>query len=101
MLRPEEKMNAQVNAPVEIIAAPERSAVGEVAPSFRSRSPKLCLRTLLAVPAGVLIALTVHVAISGKEPAPETHLYTIFLGSVLASAILAALVQGFWSGLRR
>jgi len=101
MLRPEEKMNAQVNAPVEIIAATERPAVGEVATSFRSNLPKLRLSTLLAVPTAVLIAMAVHLAISRKEPAVETHLYTMFLGSVLGAAILAAVVQGFWSGLRR
>jgi NitT/TauT family transport system permease protein len=99
MLRPEEKMNAQVNAPIQIIPAPERAVVAEMnSPRVQS---KLRVRTLLAAPIAVLVALVVHLRTAGKEPAGETHLYTNFLIGVLCLALLAATGQMFWSGLRK
>src|SRR4051794_38413543 len=99
MLRPEEKMNAQVNAPIQIIPAPERAVVAEMnSPRVQS---KLRLRTLLAAPIAVLVALAVHLSISRKEPAGETSLYTNFLLGVLCLGLLAATGQMFWPGLRK
>src|SRR2546426_1173992 len=62
--------------------------------------PQLRLRTLIAVPVAVAIALGVH-AWAGKDlPGPERQIYFQFLGGLMALSILAALVQLRWRGLR-
>jgi NitT/TauT family transport system permease protein len=57
--------------------------------------------TLLAVPAAVLGAMSVHAVVSRQEPAVQTHYYWIFLGTVLAVSIGLSLIQRVSSGLRR
>src|SRR4051794_30829220 len=59
------------------------------------------LRSLLMFSLAVGIALVVHLLISTKEPPAETHLYTIFLCSVLAIAVLTSPAQLFSSGVQR
>lgn len=59
------------------------------------------LRSVLMFSLAVAIALVVHLLISKKEPPAETHLYTIFLFSVLAIAVFTSPAQLFSSGLQR
>ena len=59
------------------------------------------LRTLLAVPVAGSIALAVHLSVSKTEPPADTRSFTIFLSSVIGAAVIAAVLQLFWSGLRR
>lgn len=59
------------------------------------------LRTLSIFAGSVAIALVVHLIIARNEPPLETRFYTIFLGSVLAIAVITAPVQIFWPRLRR
>ena len=56
---------------------------------------------LLAVPAAALIALAVHLSVAKEEPAADTRSYSVFLALLLGAAVVAAVVQPFWSGLRR
>ena len=59
------------------------------------------LLTLLAVPVATSIALAIHFFVSQKEPAAEKHSYTMFLCGVLVAAIVMAVMQPWWRGLRR
>ena len=61
----------------------------------------LRLRTLLAIPVAVLVALAVHACVSRHEPAPETKSYWIFLAAGLGASLALMAVQFFWPGLRR
>src|ERR1017187_10168897 len=75
---------------------PELSVRGADATTLKPR-----LRTLLAVPVTVSAAFIVHLCVSQKQPAPETHSYTLFLGILFVLAIVAVVVQPFWSHLQR
>ena len=86
----------QVNLVTQAVPAPVpkpvpgRSAVSGVRP-----------RTLLAVPVATVVALGVHLYLPNNELPNEAHLYLQFLGGVLGVALVAALIQFFWRGLRR
>jgi len=58
-------------------------------------------QTLLAVPLATLVALGVHVYLPNNELPNEAHLYSKFLGGVLAAALVAVLLQFIWRGLGR
>jgi NitT/TauT family transport system permease protein len=58
-------------------------------------------RTLLAIPVACLIALGLHLLISNKQPYPETHLYSLFLGIILALALAADAAYFLWNAPRR
>jgi len=58
-------------------------------------------RTLLAVPVATAFVVALHLLISRTEPPAETRSYAIFLGAIFAASILAALLQSWWTGLRR
>ncbi len=49
----------------------------------------------------VVAAMAVHAIVSREEPAPDTHLYWIFLSGLLAVSIALAVAQLWWLGLRR
>jgi NitT/TauT family transport system permease protein len=67
-----------------------------------SLSPvKVCLRTLLAVPAASVIAFAVHWFVFKNQPEVETRSYSIFLEIIFALAILATVIQPFWLRFRR
>jgi NitT/TauT family transport system permease protein len=74
-----------------------------VQPSVRNRAhvSKAQLRVILPVPVATLIALGVHRYLPNNELPNEAHLYSQFLGGVLAAALVAAVIQFFWPGLRR
>ena len=71
-------------------ADPERAAARRSAP----------LGTWLPVPVATAICLAVHWFVSTTEPPPETRSYFVFLWSVLAVAIVLAVVQTMWIGIR-
>lgn len=56
---------------------------------------------MLAFPLAVVAAIAVHAVVSRQEPAPETHLYWLFLESLLAVSIALSVIQRWWLGLRR
>ena len=58
-------------------------------------------QTLLAIPVATLVALGVHLCLPNNELPNVAHLYSRFLGGMLAAALTAALIQFFWRGLRR
>jgi len=59
------------------------------------------LRTLLVIPVASSIAFAVHLFAGKNQPVSETHLYSVFLGIIFVSALLAAATQSFSSLLRR
>lgn len=64
-------------------------------------APGLPVRTLVAFPAAVGVAIAVHAIVSRHEPAPETHTYWLFLGAALVVSVALTAIQPWWSGLRR
>jgi NitT/TauT family transport system permease protein len=64
-------------------------------------SPLLGLRTILAVPVAVLIALAIHFSVSKKEAAAEVHSYTLFLCIVLGASVALAGMQAWLMNMRR
>jgi len=81
---------------------PARMGEEEMAGAANIGSPaaaRVRVRTLLAVPVAASVALVVHLLVSKEQP--ETQSYSVFLGIILGSAIVAAAVQSFSSHLRR
>lgn len=74
---------------------------GAAASSAMAGAAKVRLRTLFAVPIAAAVALGVHVFVAKNELPVETHSYSVLLSTVLGAAIVAAVVQPFWPGLRR
>jgi NitT/TauT family transport system permease protein len=99
MLRPSEKVNTEIKAPITIAAI--AGAANAATPTAQSLRAKLRVRILLAVPAAVLLALGIHLLIAVKEPPPETQLYTRFLLIAFGLSVAATVLQGFWLGLRK
>src|SRR5215831_13132429 len=64
-------------------------------------SMRLRLRTLLTVPIASIIALAIHLGVSWNAAAAHVESYALFLGSLLAAALLSALGQWFSIPLRR
>jgi NitT/TauT family transport system permease protein len=89
--------------PVKEPALPASEAPARRAPvaTTAAASPKLCLRTLLAVPAVAIIGIGVHLAVKKNDPEPDMASYTIFLGGVIAASMILSVVQFFSAGLRR
>jgi NitT/TauT family transport system permease protein len=61
---------------------------------------KIGWQSLFAVPITVAIALILHWFAAKNEPLGETRLYGYFLGTLLVTAICAAVLQPLWSGMR-
>ena len=72
-----------------------------IPPVAASTTPKLKLRTLLAVPVAAAIGIGIHLAVLKNDPEPDTSSYTRFLGGILGLSLLIGVVQLFWIGLRR
>src|SRR5262245_12250424 len=64
-------------------------------------APAARWRTLLAGPLAVGVALAIHFCAARNEPPVDTRTYTLFLGGLLGLFVAAAVVQGWWPGLRR
>lgn len=62
---------------------------------------KAPLAVMLAPAAAAAAALAVHLSVSANEPAIETYSYSLLLGSVTVISIAIALLQTFWTTLRR
>ncbi len=77
------------------------SAPAAVAADAASRASGTKLRTFLCVPIAAVLALAIHVLVSKGELAVDTHTYSVFLGSIIAFAVVAAGAIPFWMGLRR
>lgn len=86
----------QVNIASQEVKAPVQKADLRRGAMFQAR-----LRAILPVPAAILAALAVHVGPPNNELPPEARLYSHFLAIVLGVAVVAGLLQFFWSGLRR
>lgn len=97
---------SKTHSPAPEASEPVQGSAAEARPGFSARgtnapSLKPPLRTLLAVPVALAIALGIHFGVSKNQPLPETHAYFLFLCLVLVSAIVAATAQLFWSPLKR
>jgi len=62
---------------------------------------KFDLRVLAALPVASGTAFVVHLLASKTELLIETHSYSLFLGGVFLLSLLAAVIQSFWTGLRK
>ncbi len=93
-----------MNAPTPETADPVRLREKQAARAPTASPPATSsgpLLVLLTVPLAAALALGLHLRVSTKEPPTETHSYSVFLGSVLAAAVLAAFIQPFWPRLCR
>ena len=92
-----------MNTLQEIRAPLQRSTVTKQPAATTPLGAVMRLRpqTWLAVPAAALIAIAVHSSVAKTEPPSETHLFSLFLSSILGLALAAAAIQLFWSALRR
>ena len=63
--------------------------------------PRLRVRTLAAIPASVGVAFGVHSFVSKREPAAETHSFSLFLALIFGLAIMASVLQSFSRPVRR
>jgi len=94
-----------VNSTLPEIKNPGPMLVTETQPASIAAIPavlasKPLLRTLLAVPVAVSIALAVHLLAPNNELPPDARLYSVFLGGILGVAIAMAVIQAYWPGLR-
>jgi len=85
---------------VNIVPQAVKGPVQKPAPSHPATS-KARLRAILPVPMATLAALGVHLCLPNNELPNEARLYSQFLGGVLAAALVAAVIQFIWPGLRR
>ena len=91
--------SVQIKQPVPMSMTAEPS--GRAVTALPRPGSGLRVRTLLAVPAGALIALTVHLVVSKNEPPVDTRNYGVFLGLVLGASVMMVAVQPLWPALRR
>jgi NitT/TauT family transport system permease protein len=90
----------RVQSPAQLTARekPRRAvAVSAIVPPTSKIRPL----TLLAVPAAASLALAVHFFVSKKELPIETHSYTLLLCVIFGAGVLLAIIQPWWSSLRR
>ncbi|MFL5048454.1 MAG: ABC transporter permease, partial [Xanthobacteraceae bacterium] len=95
-------MNAQaqtVNESLETSAAD--ASVPRATSEVERGVPTAPLRTLLAIPIATLIAFAIHLWASKNQPASETRAWSELLAILFGAALLAAILQRFWPGLRR
>ena len=91
MPQPAETVSPDANEIPTEISPPRIAAVPQTLPG----------RILFAMPASSAIALAIHWAISGKEPAAETRGYSFFLGLAAFTALLGLVGQFFSPSVRR
>lgn len=87
-----------MNGTLHPIAPAEAPEVERVSLAPSGRVP---WGALVALPMASAIAIGVHLFVSKNEPMIEAHAYTILLSIFLGFGLAAAVVQNFWSGLRR
>lgn len=95
-------MNAlsDINEPAPPAAAPKASAQA-VAPAQPSPAPRPAYWKGLLIPAAASIAAVVHWQASQKQNPLETAAYFKFLAIIGGAGVLLAVVQLFWTGLRK
>jgi len=86
----------EVTEPASASASSPRTALA-ASPKSPSRLP---LRIALAIPAAAALAFVLHMIVAKQEPAPETALYSQFLGVIFALSLPLGAIQPFWAGLR-
>ena len=91
----------EVNGSQKIIEPAAMPVAISVSPRAVAATEALPARTLLALPLATAFALVIHFFASKNEPPVETHSYLLFLGVVFVAAIVIAVAQPFWPGLRR
>ena len=64
-------------------------------------APKARFVGFLAVPVAGGVDFAIHLLLPNNELPPDSHLYSQFLAVVLGVAAIAAIVQIFWSGLKK
>lgn len=91
-----------------IESAPELAQPAQATDKIRKKravvqAPKKStpLRTLLALPLAVVVAMAVHVWASKNQLSTESHPYYIFLAGIGIAAVLLALLQRFSAPVRR
>ena len=89
------EINESVSRPTAMEPPPAAAAAPE---RTTARSPVLLS---LAVPVATALAAVLHWLVSKKELPIETQTYFEFLGIVGGTSILLAILQRFWSGLRK
>lgn len=77
------------------------SARRAVAHDAKAAVPKLRVRSLISVPATAAGAIAVHLAVRKNDPEPDTTIYVILLGSVIALSLLLAVGQLMFPLIRR
>jgi NitT/TauT family transport system permease protein len=85
---------------VNVLPQAVKGPVQKSAPN-RTATSKARLRAILPVPVATLVALGIHLYLPNNELPNEAHLYSQFLGGILAAALVAAVIQFVWPGLRR
>jgi NitT/TauT family transport system permease protein len=86
----------QVNVPPPAVKGPVQKSAPNRALVLKAR-----LQIALAVPAATVVTLGVHLGLPNNELPNEAHLYSQFLGGILPVALVAAVIQFIWPGLRR
>jgi NitT/TauT family transport system permease protein len=83
------------------VSSPEIKAAVALRVTVAPVASKLKLRTLVALPAAVGVAMAIHASVSKNELPHPTQLYWIFLGAMLAAGVALTVVQTFWPALQR
>ena len=92
-----ENITVEITSPATPSAEP---VAGSTPPSAAPASARR-LAPLAVLPFAILVALGVHFAVGQNEPAVNPRHYTNFLLLIFALAIAGAVLQQFWSPLRR
>src|SRR2546427_5649915 len=67
----------------------------------KTGTPRPRLRTVMALPLVIIIAFAIHYLVSKKEPAPQMHVFSVFLAIVFVLASLFGCLQLWLTPLRR
>src|SRR5580692_7271704 len=93
-----------MSASVQDLKEPEPGAPAAPRPETAEHAPRQFAKRRwvapIAVPVAAVLALGIHLGVSGTEPALETHSYTQLLAVVLGAFLLTAVVQPFSRPLR-
>jgi NitT/TauT family transport system permease protein len=85
-----------INVPPQEAKVPVQKPAPTGAAAARARFP-----VALAVPMATLVTLAIHLGLPNNELPSEARLYSFFLAGILAAALMLAVIQFFWPGLRR
>src|SRR3989442_442833 len=80
-----------------VVEAPPAHAL----PDHNATTSRVRLRSVLVLPVAVIVVFGIHYVVSKKEPAQQTHTYSVFLGLVFVLASLCGCLQRSSIHLRR